>query len=210
MNGLLAGYMLFLTLPRAFLRNPAKYPDPDNFRPERWLRPEWPTFQQPLSQYPTLRGMSSFGWGQRQCLGMNVTQDELIVACGALMWCFNLRPRADPFTGIASLPPLDRCNSLLIIRPEPFEMEFEPRNEERKQEALELWKKSEARDLQDRANFAARVARDAVDAALAAKAEAKANNGGRSPEPVPPPTSVPIRMDTVRLWRETLNIPAGC
>lgn len=204
--------MPVLTLSRAFLRNPAKYPDPDNFRPERWLRSEWPTFQEPLSQYPTLRGMSSFGWGQRQCLGMNVTQDELIVACGALMWCFNLRPRTDPLTGVASLPPLDRSNSLLIIRPDPFEMEFEPRNEARKQEALELWKKSEARDLQDRANFAAKVARDAVDAALAAQTESKAQHGGRAPEPVPPPTTIPIesRTDSVRFWKETLDIPAGC
>lgn len=135
-----------------------------------------------------------------------------MVACGALMWCFNLRPRTDPLTGIASLPPLDRCNSLLIIKPDPFDMEFEPRNEERKQEALELWKKSEARDLQDRANFAARVARDAVDAALAAKAEYKAKHGGRAPEPVPPPRSIPThgRMDTVSLWKKTLDIPAGC
>ena len=107
---------------------------------------------------------------------------------------------------------MDRCNSLLIIKPDSFEMEFEPRNEERKQEAMELWKKSEARDLQDRANFAARVARDAVDAALAAKAKSKAKNGGRAPESVAPPTSIPIpsRMDPVRLWKASLDIPAGC
>ncbi|KAK4108835.1 cytochrome P450 [Canariomyces notabilis] len=124
-----------LPLDLAFLRNPKRYPDPDSFRPERWLEPGWPTYQTPLTKYPTLKGMSSFGWGQRQCLGMAVTQDELVVACGALAWCFNLKPKRDPVTGEHFPVPLDKSNSLLIIKPDPFRMEFEPRSEERKREA---------------------------------------------------------------------------
>lgn len=82
--------------------------------------------------------MTSFGWGQRQCLGQTLTQDELVVSCGALAWCFNLRPKLDPSTGVPLPVPLDKCNSLLIIKPKPFKMAFEPRSEERKQKALAL------------------------------------------------------------------------
>ena len=138
---------------RAFLRNPEKYPDPENFRPERWLQPGWPTYQEPLTVYPTIKGMTSFGWGQRQCLGQAITQDELIVACGALSWCFNLRHKKDPVTGCDLPVPLDRSNSLLIIKPNPFQMEFEPRSQERKEEALRLWAESDSKDKRERAEF---------------------------------------------------------
>ncbi|KAJ2986407.1 hypothetical protein NUW58_g5044 [Xylaria curta] len=143
-----------LPLDWAFLRNPTKYPDPDNFRPERWLEPGWPTYQEPLTQFPTIKGMTSFGWGQRTCLGQTLTQDELIVACGALSWCFNLKPKKDLATGLDLPVPLDRSNSLLIIKPDPFQMMFEPRSEGRKQQALRLWAESEARDQNERFEFA--------------------------------------------------------
>ncbi|KAI3320401.1 cytochrome P450 [Xylariaceae sp. AK1471] len=143
-----------LPLDWAFLRNPLKYPDPDNFRPERWLEPGWPTYQEPLTQFPTIKGMTSFGWGQRQCLGQTLTQDELIVACGALSWCFNLKPKKDPATG-RNLPiPLDKSNSLLIIKPDPFQMSFEPRSDARKRDALRLWAESDAQDKRERYSFA--------------------------------------------------------
>ncbi|KAK5657896.1 hypothetical protein OQA88_2445 [Cercophora sp. LCS_1] len=144
-----------LPLDWAFLRNPNKYPDPDNFRPERWLEPGWPTFQLPLTQYPTIKGMTSFGWGQRQCLGMSLTQDELIVACGALAWCFNLKPKHNPATGMDYSVPLDKSNSLLIIKPDPFQMAFEPRSPQRREEALRLWADAEEKDTRRRKDFLA-------------------------------------------------------
>jgi len=136
---------------RAFLRNPNKYPDPDNFRPERWLEPGWPTYQEPLTQFPAIKGMSSFGWGQRQCLGMSLTQDELLVACGTLAWTFTLKRKRDPITGNFVDVPLDKSNSLLIIKPDSFQMAFEPRSEERREEALRLWAEADAQDKLKRA-----------------------------------------------------------
>ncbi|KAI1331393.1 cytochrome P450 [Xylariaceae sp. FL0255] len=142
-----------LPLDWAFLRNPIKYPDPDNFRPERWLEPCWPTYQEPLTTYPTIKGLSSFGWGQRQCLGMTLTQDELLVACGALAWCFDLRPKKNPVTGENYPVPLDKSNSLLIVKPDPFQMAFIPRSEARKQEALRAWAESDEEDRRQRETF---------------------------------------------------------
>ncbi|KAH4961629.1 hypothetical protein HBI38_148950 [Parastagonospora nodorum] len=146
-----------LPLDWAFLRNPAKYPDPDTFRPERWLEAGWPTFQEPLTKYPTIHGMSSFGWGQRQCLGMSVTRDETITGCGALMWAFNLKKKVNAATGEEIEVPTAKSNSLLIIKPDPFEMAFEPRSAKRREEVLSIWRDAEAKDLVERADFLKRT-----------------------------------------------------
>lgn len=142
-----------LPLDYAFLRNPVKYPDPESYRPERWLEPGWPTFQGPLTKFPMITGMSSFGWGQRQCLGMSITRDETITGCGGLMWAFNLKKKVDPVTKREIEVPLDKSNSLLIIKPDPFEMAFEPRSEARKAEIAQQWKDAKAKDTAERAAF---------------------------------------------------------
>jgi cytochrome P450 len=44
-----------LTPPyRAIARDPEMYPDPEEFKPERWLDPQYPTYKGPLTAYPTL------------------------------------------------------------------------------------------------------------------------------------------------------------
>ncbi|KAF1995284.1 cytochrome P450 [Amniculicola lignicola CBS 123094] len=142
-----------LPLDYAFLRNPVKYPDPETFRPERWLEAGWPTFQEPLAKFPSIKGMTSFGWGQRQCLGQTLTQDELVVACGGLMWAFNLKKKISPVTGEEIDVPLNKSNSLLIVKPDPFEMAFEVRNPIRKAQIMEQWTLAEVKDAEERAAF---------------------------------------------------------
>jgi cytochrome P450 len=142
-----------LPLDWAFLRNPVKYPDPENYRPERWLEPGWPTYQEPLTKYPTVKGMTSFGWGQRECLGQSITQDELLLACGGLAWAFNLKRKIDPTTGREIDIPLNKSNSLIIIKPDLFQMAFEPRSESRMADIIQQWKVAEAEDAKERAEF---------------------------------------------------------
>ena len=139
---------------RAFLRNPVKYPDPENFRPERWLEPSWPTYRSPLTLYPAVKGMSSFGFGQRTCLGQTLTQDELLVACGGLLWGFNLRKKVDPVTGLEIDVSTTASNSLLIIKPDPFQMAFIPRSEARKAEIAQNWAAADEQDRKEREAFA--------------------------------------------------------
>lgn len=98
--------------------------------------------------------MSSFGYGQRQCLGMSLTQDELLLACGSLAWAYNLKRKVDPVTGKEIEVPTDKCNSLLIVKPDPFQMAFEPRSAARKADVVREWRISEAKDAEARANFA--------------------------------------------------------
>ena len=138
---------------RAFLRNPVKYPDPENFRPERWLEPSWPTYKSPLTVYPNVKGMSSFGYGQRACLGQTLTQDELLVACSGLLWGFNLKKKVDPVRGLEIDVSTTASNSLLLIKPDPFQMDFIPRSETRRAEIAANWVSADAKERKERAAF---------------------------------------------------------
>ena len=141
-----------LPLDLAMLRNPNKYPDPENFHPERWLEPGWPTYQEPLTQYPSIKGMTSFGWGQRACLGQTLTQDEMLLACGALAWSFTMKHKVGPDGKDINIDYM-KSNSLLIVKPDPFQMAFEPRSATRKQQILQNWADAEAKDLEERRGF---------------------------------------------------------
>lgn len=98
--------------------------------------------------------MSSFGFGQRQCLGQSVTQDELLIACGTLAWAFNLKHKDDPKTGQKIEIDVEKSNSLLIIKPDPYVMAFEPRSEARRKKVVDDWRTEEERDAADREAFA--------------------------------------------------------
>jgi hypothetical protein len=134
------------------MRNPVKYPDPNSYRPERYLEPSWPTYREPLTVYPTIKGLSSFGYGQRQCLGQTLTQDELLVACGALCWGFHMKKKLDK-NGREIEIDINKSNSLLIVKPDPFLMGFIPRSEKRRSEMIAQWEAAEAKDLAEREAF---------------------------------------------------------
>ncbi|KAM3079618.1 hypothetical protein ACMFMG_006030 [Clarireedia jacksonii] len=142
-----------LPLDWAFMRNPVKYPDPDNYHPERYLEPSWPTYREPLTMYPTVKGLTSFGFGQRACLGQSITQDELLLACGGLCWAFDMKKKVDPITRREINIDINKSNSLLIIKPDPFQMDFIPRSEARRQQIIEQWESAERKELEDQAEF---------------------------------------------------------
>jgi len=69
------------------------------------------------------------------------------------MWAFNLKRKVDPISKREIEVPLDKSNSLLIIKPDAFEMAFEPRSEKRKAEVAQQWRDAEAKDTAERAAF---------------------------------------------------------
>lgn len=71
-------------------RDPEVFPEPEEFNPMRWLDPKYPTYQEPLSQYPTITQYSQFGYGRRMCQGMGVTEADLFVGLGSLAWLFSI------------------------------------------------------------------------------------------------------------------------
>ncbi|KAK4237191.1 cytochrome P450 1A1 [Achaetomium macrosporum] len=131
---------IILACEWAINRVPTKYPDGDNYRPERWLEPGWPTYQEPLTRYPNFRegqAMHSFGWGRRTCLGQNIVDDETFVFAAATLWGFNLAPKICPRTGKEVPIDSQATNSHVILEPEPYQMSIEVRSEARGRQILE-------------------------------------------------------------------------
>ncbi|RMZ75281.1 hypothetical protein DV737_g5372, partial [Chaetothyriales sp. CBS 132003] len=121
----------------AMARDPDKYPDAETYRPERWLEAEWPTFQEPLTQYPTLHGHHGFGMGRRVCVGIELTEAELLVACGSIIGCFELKPEVDK-NGQPQWPDNWNFTPNLIGGPLPFKMDVKVRDAQ-KAERIRHW-----------------------------------------------------------------------
>lgn len=122
---------------------PSKYPDPENFRPDRWIEPGWPTYQEPLTKYPNFRdghSMHTFGWGRRTCLGQNVVNDETFVFGAAVLWAMNIAPQTCPRTGKPVPIDTQATNSHVILEPLPFQLSIKPRSEKRACQILDGYK----------------------------------------------------------------------
>lgn len=73
----------------AIMRNPKEYPEPQTFKPERFLS----GFDRPA--YPNKRGSHAFGWGRRVCNGEPLAQQSLFFTIMGLLWAFNIRAGLD-------------------------------------------------------------------------------------------------------------------
>ena len=58
----------------AISRDEDLYPEAVEFRPERWLDPAWPTYKEPLTEHPVLRGDIAFGYGKFHITGLLPSQ----------------------------------------------------------------------------------------------------------------------------------------
>ncbi|KAI1866457.1 hypothetical protein JX265_007758 [Neoarthrinium moseri] len=120
-------------------RVPTRYPDPETFRPERYLEPTWPTYQEPLSKYPNFReghGMHTFGWGRRTCLGQHIVDDEMFVTGASVLWGFQMSKKRCPETGMEIDIDSEATNAHVILETLPFPMDLMPRSEQRAAEIL--------------------------------------------------------------------------
>ncbi|KAH8676106.1 cytochrome P450 [Xylariales sp. PMI_506] len=118
----------------------SRYPDPENYHPERYLEPSWPTYQEPLTRYPNFRegvGMHTFGWGRRTCLGQHIVDDEMFVTGASVLWAFNLAGKFCPKTGQPVAFDTEATNAHVILEPLPFPMDIKPRSEERAAQILQ-------------------------------------------------------------------------
>jgi hypothetical protein len=77
-----------LTLFRAILHDPATYPEPDKFKPERFLNADGS-----LRDDPTLT--SGFGFGKRICPGRHFVDATLFIFIASLLSAFNIEKGKD-------------------------------------------------------------------------------------------------------------------
>ncbi|GJE99021.1 cytochrome P450 [Phanerochaete sordida] len=105
----------------ALLHDPARYPDPDVFRPERYLTPSGaldPSAPEPVA---------GFGFGRRACPGSFMAQDTLWIAAASLLWAFRMERAID-----AAGRPIEISGEYtvgVVSYPAPFEYALNPRAE---------------------------------------------------------------------------------
>jgi len=56
----------------------------------RWLDKSYPTYREPLTQYPTILHSTQFGYGRRTCQGQTVSDEDLFIGIGSIAWLFNI------------------------------------------------------------------------------------------------------------------------
>ena len=73
---------------RAILHDPALYPDPDDFKPERFLNPDGSLGDDPILG-------SAFGYGRRICPGRYFVDATLFIVVASLFSVFNVEKGRD-------------------------------------------------------------------------------------------------------------------
>ncbi|KAL3427534.1 cytochrome p450 [Phlyctema vagabunda] len=116
-------------------RDQSVYPDPEAFRPERWLLPSYPSFKCGT----TLKGYHQFGHGRRVCQGIDIVEQELFLVMGGLAWAFDISKKRDK-DGSEIEVPLAKYTSLLIAKPEHFEFDLRVRDQERESIIEAAWR----------------------------------------------------------------------
>lgn len=102
------------------------YPDPESFKPERWLEPAYPTYQEPLTKYPNLKRFAAFGHGRRICPGLEVSERSLFLQVSSLYWACDIGPETDANGQKIEIPFYD-YTGIAISTPRPFRFSVKER-----------------------------------------------------------------------------------
>ncbi|CDO76234.1 hypothetical protein BN946_scf184644.g8 [Trametes cinnabarina] len=102
----------------AALHDPARYTDPDSFRPERFLAPECAPDSSNFA----------FGFGRRACPGEAVAQASLFCTVARILAVFDIALPIDAKTGEPVRPTM-RWSSGVTSHPHPFKVDIRARSE---------------------------------------------------------------------------------
>ena len=137
-------------------RDPEVFPEPDEWNPLRWLDEDYPTYQEPLAEYPTISQYSQFGYGRRTCQGMGVTEADLFVGLGSVAWLFSMQASKDAPTVPSEQGPSEAELEAESWLQEETELANERAEAEQMSEAeadAQSWLRVEDQSAHERADF---------------------------------------------------------
>ncbi|OAL36788.1 hypothetical protein AYO20_03843 [Fonsecaea nubica] len=114
----------------AMFKDESVYPDPESYNPDRWLRPEFPTYQEPLTQFPNLKRYAAFGFGRRICPGLLAAERSLFIEVTMLMWACSVDKKLDSSGNVIPVPWYDYKPGN-NTGPKPFDFTLKVRSEKR-------------------------------------------------------------------------------
>ena len=77
------------------LLDPDNYPDPEDFKPTRFLKKSTPTSAMELDTSVTDPSTMVFGFGRRTCPGRWLAYDSLWISIASLLAAFDINPIKD-------------------------------------------------------------------------------------------------------------------
>ena len=87
-------FEVVLTACRSILHDPVRYPEPETFKPERFLNPDGSLLDDPVL-------VLAFGYGKRICPGRHFVDATLFITIASLLSSFNVEkgepPSGQPF-----------------------------------------------------------------------------------------------------------------
>ncbi|KAI0058254.1 cytochrome P450 [Artomyces pyxidatus] len=110
---------IVLANPWAALHDPAVYPAPDTFNPERFLTPDGHVKDDPLLT-------TVFGFGKRICPGRHVVDETLFIVVAYVLATFDVRHARDADGNPVPADPA--YMGMQTSKPEPFECSITPRS----------------------------------------------------------------------------------
>eukprot|EP00753_Platysulcus_tardus_P011500 PLAT3293.1.p1 GENE.PLAT3293.1~~PLAT3293.1.p1 ORF type:complete len:514 (-),score=-93.25 PLAT3293.1:19-1560(-) len=105
----------------SILHDPDEYPEPDVFKPERFLNPDGT-----LNHDVRDPGFAAFGYGRRVCPGRYFSDSSLYSIVSSVLATFDIKPKTDKYGRPAHLEPIMMPG--IISLPAPFECDIKPRS----------------------------------------------------------------------------------
>ncbi|KAH9967250.1 cytochrome P450 [Russula dissimulans] len=113
------GESCFLNESAAILHDPSLYPEPDVFKPERFLNPDGSSRDDPVL-------VSAFGFGKRICPGRHFADATFFIGVASVLSVFNIERGKDGGDKLSDYT----YTGFLVSGPDPFPCTFVPRDED--------------------------------------------------------------------------------
>jgi hypothetical protein len=120
--------------------NENRYPNPREFRPERYEGDASTAAESAANPDPMKRDHFTFGAGRRICQGMHIAERSLFLGMSRILWGFNISPKVRD----GQFVPIDteKLTQGFVCLPEKFECEIVPRDSTRATMMREEWENS--------------------------------------------------------------------
>ncbi|KAF2099883.1 cytochrome P450 [Rhizodiscina lignyota] len=104
-----------------------RYPEPDTFKPERYLNHSQPAAEYINVSDPYERDHFAYGAGRRVCPGVHVAERSLFINAARTLWGFDIRKKTDESGNL--IEPETKMVPGFMSVPKPFECSITPRSE---------------------------------------------------------------------------------
>jgi hypothetical protein len=134
---------LILPLFRAINMDEKRFPNPREFRPERYIGDTTTSAESAALPDATKRDHYTFGAGRRICQGMHLAERSLFLAMSRLVWGFNVK-KAIGTDGKDIDIDVDKFTQGIVCMPDTFECDIRPRDSARKDMLHSAWTEAKA------------------------------------------------------------------